>query len=134
MQDCLGGCFDSAPGAAGDVQEVSDLEYGPQDFFGIIEEMRIWSVVRTPEEVYRSMKFDRDAEHGLENFDIAKNDRNLVSWWKFDEGQGYSVKDETGRGHTLRLMEEPDWVVSMPVHTVLCSLVPCSAPSSNGCV
>lgn len=27
-QDCLGGCFDSAPGAFGDIEETQ-LEYGP---------------------------------------------------------------------------------------------------------
>ncbi len=40
LQDCMGGCFDSAPGAAGRTSPVTDLEYGPQDFFGVIEEMR----------------------------------------------------------------------------------------------
>lgn len=110
-QDCLGGCFDSAPGAAGDVQEVMDLEYGPQDFFGIIEEVRIWKRVRSDEEVYKSMKFDRDADSGVDNYDISTRDKDLVAWWKFDEGSGFSVKDETGHGHTLRLMEDPDWVV-----------------------
>ncbi len=29
-QDCVGGCFDSAEGAAGSVSPVSDQEYGPQ--------------------------------------------------------------------------------------------------------
>ncbi|GMH36287.1 hypothetical protein BSKO_04155 [Bryopsis sp. KO-2023] len=111
-QDCPGGCFDSAPGAAGDIQPVTDLEYGPQDYFGIIEEMRVWKRVRDPSEIYKSMKFDSDTYRGEDNFDINRNDRDLVAWWKFDEGQGYSVKDETGRGHTLRLLEEPDWVVA----------------------
>lgn len=89
-----------------------DVEYGPQDFFGIIEEMRIWSRVRSDEEIYQSMRFDSDSEQGHSNFDISPNDKNLVAWWKFDEGKGYSVRDETGRGHTLRLLEEPNWVVS----------------------
>jgi hypothetical protein len=29
-QDCMGGCFDSAAGAAGRTSEVEDQEYGPQ--------------------------------------------------------------------------------------------------------
>ncbi|GBF95915.1 hypothetical protein Rsub_08038, partial [Raphidocelis subcapitata] len=40
-QDCQGGCFDSAAGAIGSVSEVDDLEYGAQDFFGLVEEMRV---------------------------------------------------------------------------------------------
>ncbi len=50
-QDCMGGCFDSAPGAAGDVQQRYQLEYGAQDFTGVIDELRIWKTVRSQEQV-----------------------------------------------------------------------------------
>ena len=51
MQDCEGGCFDSMYGAIGDVQPVIDLEYGAQDFYGVLDQVRIWRRVRTPEEI-----------------------------------------------------------------------------------
>jgi hypothetical protein len=53
-QDCPGGCFDSAAGAAGDVSVAQ--EYGAQDFFGLIDELRIWKRVRSAEEIRGAMK------------------------------------------------------------------------------
>ena len=50
-QDCLGGCFDSMAGATGKVDTNSYREYGPQDFFGVMDEMRIWRTVRTQQEI-----------------------------------------------------------------------------------
>ncbi|KAL0039599.1 hypothetical protein WJX77_003012 [Trebouxia sp. C0004] len=50
-QDCMGGCFDSARGAAGDVQQRYQLEYGAQDFTGVVDELRIWKTVRSREQI-----------------------------------------------------------------------------------
>lgn len=50
-QDCLGGCFDSMAGSSGKVDTNSYREYGPQDFFGVMDEMRIWKTVRTQEQI-----------------------------------------------------------------------------------
>ncbi|CAD7701100.1 unnamed protein product [Ostreobium quekettii] len=108
-QDCLGGCFDSAFGAAGQV--TSEREYGAQDFFGVIDEMRIWKTVRTPEQIYKGMVADTERGAGLENNFIDPKDENLVAYWKFDEGNGYNVKDVTDNKHTLRMTQEPKWKV-----------------------
>ena len=116
-QDCLGGCFDSAPGATGDVQAVTNLEYGPQDFYGLIEEVRIWRVARSGSEIYDGIAHDMNVGSGIESDAISKKDPNLVAWWKFDEGSGYTVKDETGHGNTLRILSEPRWVVPNWVHS-----------------
>lgn len=116
-QDCLGGCFDSAPGAFGDIQEINNLEYGPQDFYGIIEGFRIWKTVRAQDQIVAGMIYDKDVGSGKMNDFIKRQDDDLVAWWKFDEGKGYSVKDETGHGHTLRIMSEPKWVVPRWVET-----------------
>ena len=50
-QDCPGGCFDSYAGAAGGVQSRSQIEYGAQDFIGVIDEIRIWRTVRTQTQI-----------------------------------------------------------------------------------
>lgn len=50
--------FDSHSGAAGQTSDIADQEYGAQDFFGLIEEMRVWNIVRTPEEIRKGMEMD----------------------------------------------------------------------------
>lgn len=81
LQDCQGGCFDSAAGAAGKVSTVDDQEYGPQDFFGYIEEMRVWKVVRTPEQIRQGMIADdgRGAGGGFDKPGIDKDDPSEYS-------------------------------------------------------
>ncbi len=44
---------------------------------------------------------------------VSKDDRNLVAWWDFEEGEGYLVKDITGHGHDLHLLQEPRWQVGV---------------------
>lgn len=112
-QDCQGGCFDSATGAAGDI-DTSSQEYGTQDFFGLIDELRIWKRVRTGDEIRQGMrahlrkKGDTAIARGK---DIDPQDSNLVAYYNFDEGQGYKAKDVTGRGHDLYISREPVWEV-----------------------
>ena len=42
----LGSSYVSPPSARLSPRQVNDLEYGAQDFYGLIEEMRIWKVGR----------------------------------------------------------------------------------------
>ncbi|MEW5305376.1 MAG: hypothetical protein WDW36_007919 [Sanguina aurantia] len=112
-QDCLGGCFDSATGAAGKTSVIASQEYGPQDFFGVIEQMRLWRVVRTPEQIMEGM--DADDGRGAGGFDkpgVDPNHPDLVAYWNFDEGGGFTVGDATRHGHDLLMTEKPDWVVT----------------------
>eukprot|EP01025_Chloroclados_australasicus_P007283 TRINITY_DN1232_c0_g1_i2.p1 TRINITY_DN1232_c0_g1~~TRINITY_DN1232_c0_g1_i2.p1 ORF type:complete len:464 (-),score=67.58 TRINITY_DN1232_c0_g1_i2:417-1808(-) len=114
-QDCVGGCFDSASGAAGRVEEGDDLQYGSQDFFGEIDEMRLWNKVLTSDQIHQNWKNDQI----LYAEDTSKFNKpavrtvqgGLVAYWTFDEGQGYTVFDISGNGHDLRILEEPEWVV-----------------------
>jgi len=116
-QDCQGGCFDSARGASGSSSVVEDQEYGPQDFFGQIEEMRVWRVARTAEQIAGSMAADdgRGAPGGSRGgFDapgVRPDDPDLVAYWKFDEGAGFTIRDVTGRGHDLQASAPPNWEV-----------------------
>ena len=112
-QDCIGGCFDSAAGAAGDVSPAQ--EYGAQDFFGLIDELRIWKRVRSSEEIRGAMKShladksitgDSDKGHAVD-----PKDKDLVAYYNFDEGDGYKIHDLTGRGNDLIVTQRPVWEV-----------------------
>lgn len=74
-------------------------------FDGLIDEVRIWSVVRTASEIRRG-RFTR----------MSGTEPGLVAYWRMGEGGGDVVSDATGRGHTLQLGDlagvdaaEPEW-------------------------
>ncbi len=73
---------------------------------GIIDEVRIWSVARTPEEISEIMYQEIDTAPGL------------ISAWHFNEGSGQSVSDATGgnNGYLGSASSEdnndPQWVQS----------------------
>ena len=52
---------------------------------------------------------------------VSKEDPNLVAWWDFEEGEGYLVKDITGHGHDLHLLQEPRWQVGVAMRSWVCS-------------
>ena len=116
-QDCVGGCFDSAPGAVGNVDHVDDIQYGIQDFYGAVEEMRVWNVVKTQEEIQWAMRQDDglaprgNAFGTFDNPGIDPKSEGLIAYWKFDENAGWFVEDSTGRGHNLRMSNDPTWMV-----------------------
>ena len=56
---------------------------------------------------------------------VSKEDRNLLAWWDFEEGEGYLVKDITGHGHDLNLLQEPRWQVGVAVRSCFGSNLPC---------
>jgi cysteine-rich repeat protein len=116
-QDCEGGCFDSREGASGDVQGSWNQEYGAQDFFGLIDELRIWKKARSQEEIIAGMRpalYDRGRTGERTPPPAAAIDPSnpdLVAYYNFDEGQGYLVKDVTGRGNDLIIVAPPTWEV-----------------------
>ncbi len=101
-QDCRGGCFDSAKGASGEVDQ--DTEYGSQDFTGVIDEMRVWRVARSEADIRSTLETYSD--------DKLAHDPDLVAYYTFDEGAGRMVRDQSGHGNDLVLTREPRWVVS----------------------
>lgn len=50
---------------------------------GKIAEARVWSVARTPDQIWKNM-------YRIEN---PEEDATLIGYWKFDEGKGNAVKD-----------------------------------------
>lgn len=56
---------------------------------GDIAEVRIWSVARTPEQIWENMYDIPDPE----------NEPSLLGYWKFDEGEGNIIYDRTGHGN-----------------------------------
>lgn len=50
---------------------------------GKIAEVRVWSVARTPEQIWECM-------YGVEN---PKDDPTLIGYWKFNENKGNTIKD-----------------------------------------
>eukprot|EP01023_Acetabularia_acetabulum_P041229 TRINITY_DN400_c4_g1_i3.p1 TRINITY_DN400_c4_g1~~TRINITY_DN400_c4_g1_i3.p1 ORF type:complete len:1004 (+),score=177.52 TRINITY_DN400_c4_g1_i3:132-3143(+) len=110
-QDCKGGCFDSEKGAVGPIQTATDAEHGDQDFYGIMDEMRVWNIELTPQQVSQNYLQDLDlsVDDSTPPLDY-KNNKNLVAHWTFDTGAGYRVFDVTGNGHDLHILQEPQWI------------------------
>ena len=60
-------------------------EYRPLN--GKIAEARVWSVARTPEQIWENM------------YDVDPQTPGLIGYWKFDEGEGNVIHDWTGNGN-----------------------------------
>lgn len=56
---------------------------------GKIAEARVWSVARTPEQIWENM-------YGIED---PKDDPTLIGYWKFNEGKGNEIRDYSKYGH-----------------------------------
>lgn len=68
---------------------------------GEICETRIWSVIRTQEEIEAS-KYGEGVEAGMPG---------LSAWWKFDEGRGNNVFDHSGNENHLTAGAQDDGIV-----------------------
>jgi hypothetical protein len=97
--------------AGGVVSNKANLWIGARDYLGtgnpfvffggVIDEIRIWNVVRTPDEIRNNMNRTVDASQA-----------GLVAYWQFEEGTGTQVADLTGHGHTIKLQNSPQWITS----------------------
>ncbi len=76
--------------------------YAPNNFFdGTIDEVRIWSDVRTQAEIQASM-----------NKELAGNEAYLVSYYSMTDATGTSLTDNSGNSHTGTLTNGPAWKAS----------------------
>lgn len=65
---------------------------------GDISEVRIWSVQRTAEQI------------ALNPYEVDPASDGLVAYWKFNEGAGSTIADQTGHGNNITASGDPTWV------------------------
>lgn len=76
-----------------------------RDLKGDICEVRIWNRILTEEEINAKNHF----------YTVEPDAEGLVSYWKFDEGNGSSIKDHTVYGNNLIANSAPAWkMVELP--------------------
>ncbi|MBM3239117.1 T9SS type A sorting domain-containing protein [Candidatus Poribacteria bacterium] len=71
-----------------------------QAFAGVIDEVRVWNKVRSTEEIRKEM-----------GAKLTGNESDLALYWKFEEGQGSTVSDESPSGNDGNLVvtsDDPD--------------------------
>ncbi|MBC8231179.1 response regulator [bacterium] len=87
-----------------------DEEQGHSPFAGQIDEVRLWNVARTEEQIVDSiLKTLRGDEPGLVGFDTQATQPK--GYWRF-EGEGKTALDATGNGHDGELFGDATRVVS----------------------
>ena len=72
-------------------------------FTGNISEVRIWDIIRTPEQIASSI------------YMVDPSTEGLIAYWKFDDQSAYVVKDYSGNGNDLKANSALSWKnVSLP--------------------
>jgi len=72
-------------------------------FTGNISEVRVWDVIRTPEEIASNV------------YSVDPTTAGLLAYWKFDDQSAYVVKDYSGNGNDLKANGALSWKnVSLP--------------------
>jgi len=72
---------------------------GMDEFDGLIDEVRVWDVDRTLQQIQEDM-FPT----------ITGTEANLVGYWPLDEGSGTTTSDFTSNGNDGTLIGGPTWV------------------------
>lgn len=68
----------------------NDSNLTQRQFDGYIDEVRIWSVAKSQTEIQNNM-----------NNILGGNERNLVAYWRMDEGQGQQIRDSAGNNNGI---------------------------------
>lgn len=66
---------------------------------GKIAEARVWSVARTPEQIWENM-------YGI---DDPKEDPTLIGYWKFNDGKGNTIRDYSRYGNDGQAKRDVVW-------------------------
>ncbi len=69
-------------------------------FDGILDEIRLWNVARTPQEIAATMSLR-----------LRGDEPWLVGYWRFDDAEGTIARDSSTRGHDATV-EYAEWVAS----------------------
>lgn len=70
---------------------------------GEFSECRIWNIAKSQEEIVKDV------------YEVAPESEGLVAYWKFDEGEGKTVRDHTGNGNDGIAASVITWTpVSLP--------------------
>lgn len=81
---------------------MNDGPGGSLNFDGSITQVRFWNVARTPAQIAQGMKEPQVVDRA-----------GLVAGWLINEGQGVSVPDYSGNGHTLATPRNQPWLPVM---------------------
>ncbi len=71
-------------------------------FKGVLDEVRIWEVARSPHDLQAALNLDELA------------DSNLIGHWSMNEGTGTAVHDSSGRGMHAMAFNRPTWTDGAP--------------------
>ena len=99
----VNGQFDGVINTGSPIPNSFDLWIGSSPFGadtnwrGAIDEVRIWAVARTQEQIQSTM-----------NQYLCGDERGLRAYWSFDEGQGEELRDTVG--HSNGVISGPEWV------------------------
>ena len=75
-----------------------------KQYDGALDELRLWNVVRTPSQLQSAMTTE-----------LSGTEAGLVAYWKFNEGVGGTVADDSPGDHTVTLLNGPLWVYGGPM-------------------
>jgi len=73
-------------------------DYGGRFFDGRIDEVRIWDIPRTQDDIVATL-----------DTVLSGEETGLVAYYTFDEGSGDTLFDQTNHGHDGALMGNPSW-------------------------
>lgn len=65
---------------------------------GEISEVRIWSVERTADQIKSNP------------YEVDPASEGLIAYWKFNEGAGKDIADQTGHGNNITASGDPEWI------------------------
>lgn len=77
------------------------ISHSPETMHGLIDEVRIWNVARSTNDIRRTMNIPLK----------GTTDANIISYWQFNNGSGLTATDNGGVNNaTLYNMDNASWV------------------------
>ncbi|RLD57298.1 MAG: hypothetical protein DRJ05_09935 [Bacteroidetes bacterium] len=90
------------PGSISMNTDALEFASSTDEYNGLLDEVRIWNVVRTSEQIRESM-----------HLPLTGEEPGLINYWQFNEGIGTTAIDLISGNHgTFRNMDYADWIGS----------------------